>query len=361
MTTTDPTTTEPTTTEPTTTEPTTATSHSDRPAPTDGSPGPERIMQVASGFMAAKHLFAANELGVFEALADSPATLNALAARVGLTSRAASISADAMVALGLLERRGDVYANGPAAAHYLAGTTPADLRPLLRFWDTISYRTWEGLAHALGRGPDTEVFDLDDDQQEILSAGIEAVLAGPAHALAVSDALRPGDRLLDVGGGTGSWSMAAARHQPGLQATVVDLPVTAGIARRRIAAAGLDDRVTVVASNAMVDDLPPGFDVFLVANLVHYWSPADNQRLLRRIRAAATVGARLLLADFWTDPGHTEPLHAALMAGEFAVHLRDGDVYSVEEVRGWLPTAGWRFTAHRPLAGPQSLVIAEAV
>ncbi|MGI9032366.1 MAG: methyltransferase family protein [Acidimicrobiales bacterium] len=66
------------------------------------------------------------------------------------------------------------------------------------------------------------------------------------------------------------------------------------------------------------------------------------------------------LADFWTDPTHTEPLHAALMAGEFAVHMRHGDVYSVEEVRGWLAETGWRFDRHAGLAGPQSVVVAEA-
>jgi hypothetical protein len=57
---------------------------------------------------------------------------------------------------------------------------------------------------------------------------------------------------------------------------------------------------------------------------------------------------------------HTEPVQAALMAGEFATHIRTGDVYSVEEVRDWLDHTGWRFTAHRPLAGPQSLIIAQA-
>jgi hypothetical protein len=66
------------------------------------------------------------------------------------------------------------------------------------------------------------------------------------------------------------------------------------------------------------------------------------------------------VADFWTDPTHTQPLMAALMAGEFAVHTTHGDVYSVEEGKGWLAETGWRFTAHQPLAGPFSLVIADA-
>ena len=339
----------------------TLTTSTTEPVPAAAPPSPELIMRLASGFMAAKHLFAANELGLFEALADAPADLEALAARVGLTSRSTRISADAMVALGLLERRGERYANGPAAAHYLAGRTPADLRPLLRFWDTISYPTWQRLAGALGSGPATEVFDLSDEQQEIVSAGIEAVLAGPANALPDVAGLGPEDRLLDVGGGTGSWSIAAARHRPGIRATVVDLPVTAAIARRRVDDAGLADHIGVVAADVFVDDLPEGHTAVLVANLVHYWGPDDNLTLLRRIRAVVPEGAPLLLADFWTDATHTAPLHAALMAGEFAVHVRDGDVYSVDEVRAWLPEAGWRFVDHRPLAGPQRLIVATAV
>jgi hypothetical protein len=47
------------------------------------------------------------------------------------------------------------------------------------------------------------------------------------------------------------------------------------------------------------------------------------------------------------------------MAGEFAVHLRDGDVYSVTEARDWLAATGWRFVDHLPLAGPQSIIVAE--
>jgi SAM-dependent methyltransferase len=322
--------------------------------------GPEPIMQLASGFMAAKHLFAANELGVFEALADSPAELDALAARTGLTPRAARISADAMVALGLLERHGDQYRNGPAAELYLAGGDGPDLRPFLRFWDQISYPTWESLATALGSGPPTEIFELDDAKQAIASAGIEAILTGPSRALPEAVDLAGHQRLLDIGGGTGSWTIAIAQRYPHVRATVVDLPVVARLAEQRIADAGLDDRVVAVAADVLTDALPAGHDLFLVANLVHYWSPEMNLEVLGRIRRIAPEGARLLLADFWTDPTHTQPVHAALMAGEFAVHLEHGDVYSVEEITAWLAQTGWRFTAHLPLAGPQTVVVADA-
>lgn len=321
---------------------------------------PEPIMRLASGFMAAKHLFAANELGLFEALADSPATIDGLADRTGLTRRAARISADAMVALGLLEREGDTYRNGEAAATFLAGRTPADLRPFLRFWDKISYPSWCRFAEALGSGPSPDALKLDDHLQEVSSAGIEAILAGPAAALSQTFDFAPHRRLLDVGGGTGSWSIVAAKAHPHLKATVFERPEVVDIARERVAAAGLASRIDVVAGDAMDGALPPGYDVFLLANLIHYWSPEGNRALLQRVRSTAEANSRLLLADFWTNPTHAEPLHAALMAGEFAVHVPDGDVYSVDEVRGWLSETGWRFVEHVPLVGPQSLIVAEA-
>jgi hypothetical protein len=122
-----------------------------------------------------------------------------------------------------------------------------------------------------------------------------------------------------------------------------------------------DHRIGVAAGDARTGSLPSGYDAFLLANILHCYSPDENRALLQKVRMAAAPGASLLLADFWTDPTHTKPIHAALMAGEFAVHLKNGDVYSVDEARAWLAGTGWRFVEHAVLAGPQSLIAAEAV
>jgi hypothetical protein len=85
-----------------------------------------------------------------------------------------------------------------------------------------------------------------------------------------------------------------------------------------------------------------GICAIIVANVVHLFPPQRNRELLWRIRQAAEPGGRLLLVDFWTDPTHTRPLPAALLAGEFLIIAGEGDVYSQDELSEWLATTGWR-------------------
>lgn len=319
------------------------------------------ILDLANGFRAAKFLMTASDLGIFEALADAPANLDVLAKRVGLTRRATRICADAMVAVGLLEREGDTYRNSAPAAAYLTGATSTDLRPFLRFSDRMSYPAWSNLTHALRHGPVTaQIDDLDPELQKIFSEGVEALNAAPAAALAATDGFAGCRRLLDIGGGTGSWSIDVVRARPEMTATVFELPQVVGLARQRIAEQGLSDRIEVVAGDVTTAELPTGHDCCLLANVVHCFSPEDNQQLLVKARRAVEPGARLLLVDYWTDPTHTEPAIAALMAGEFAVNIAHGDVYSLAEAQEWLAGTGWRFLSHDPLVGPKTVIVAEA-
>ncbi|HKO90665.1 MAG TPA: hypothetical protein VJU61_05910, partial [Polyangiaceae bacterium] len=95
-----------------------------------------------------------------------------------------------------------------------------------------------------------------------------------------------------------------------------------------------------------------------VANVLHLMGPVRNRHLLRRVRQRIDEGGRLLLVDFFTDPTHTRPAFAALMAGSFLTGYGEGDVYSEAEVSGWLEETGWRNLGSQVLAGPASLLIA---
>jgi SAM-dependent methyltransferase len=320
---------------------------------------PEPIFQVASGFMAAKHLFVANEVGLFEQLADGPVTLDELAGRTGVARTRLRILADAMVVLGFVERHGDLYQNAPIAATFLTGHTPADLRPFLRFWNRLSYPTWTKLEDAIRTGQAQSTLHLPEEEQRIFSEGVEAIQAAPAQALPSTYDFSRHQRILDLGGGTGSWLTAILRQYSALEGTLFELPTAAAIARRHLASDPATQQVKVVEGDFFKDPIPAGHDVVLIANVVHLISPERTLELLRRIRQYMPDGARLLLVDFWTDATHTQPAFAALMAGEFLVITGEGDVYSEEEAHRWLEESGWRTLERKPLAGPISVIVAE--
>jgi len=322
-------------------------------------PGPDPIFQVATGFMASKHLLVANEIGLFTALADGPATLEQIAERTGTPVRTTRILADAMVALGFVEREGDSYRNGALAAAFLSGRGPVNVGPMLRFMNAISYPQWVRLEDAVRTGAAVSQ-TFDEERQTIFSEGVEAFSGGAARALPEAYDFSRHRRLLDVGGGTASFLLAALSAHPHLQGTLFELPEVAAIAARKLAATPVADRVAVVAGDARDDELPHGHDVVLLAHVIHSCLPEEAVELARRIRAVVEPGARFILVDFWTDPTHSQPVPAALMAGEFLTMV-GGDVYSEQEMNGWLAEAGWRAIERIPLAGPQSAILAEAV
>jgi hypothetical protein len=324
---------------------------------------PEPIMRIAQGFMAAKHLFTASAIGLFEALSDGPATLDEIAAKCRIPRRTLRISADAMASLGLLQRDGDHYRNSPSAAAFLSGALGPDLRPMLRFWDQISYRLWLNFETAVRAGEGQRQFErFTDEQQRIFSAGVEAFSAGAAAALAANYDFDRHRRVLDVGGGgTGSFLIAILRRFPALQGTLFELPGACAVARQRLSCEPEGSRIAIVEGDFFKCALPDGHDAMIVANTVHVLSLAHNFELLKRLRASATASARLLLVDVWLDPTHMQPPAAALASGEFLMVSGEGQAYGEDDADGWLAQNGWRKLERRPLPGPASVVIAEAI
>jgi hypothetical protein len=322
---------------------------------------PDPIMRIALGFIAAKHLFVANEIGVFEKLASGAATLDELAAATGIPYRTLRISADAMVSLGLLEREDRRYRNAAAAAAFLAGAPGPDLRPMLRFWDKLSYPRWVGLESAVRSGAgQAGFFRFSEEEQQIFSTGVEAFSAPAAAALAAAYDFGRHQRVLDVAGGTGSFLITILRRHPDLRGTLFELPAACAVARRRLAHDPESVRIEVIEGDLRADAIPDGRDAVIAANIVHGLSEAHNLDLLRKVRSHVALGARLLLVDLWMGASRTEPPAGPLMEGEFLIHSSEGQSYAEQDADAWLAQTGWRKLDRRPLAGPASVIIAEA-
>lgn len=320
---------------------------------------PDAIFQIGCGFMASKLLFVANEIGLFEKLADGPATLDELMQRIGVPRRTMRIVTDALVALGLVEYRGGRYENGAAAASFLSGRGGEDLRPLLRYLDQLNYPMWMELKDAVRAGqPVFKGLSLTEEEQQIYSEGVEAFTVEAANTLAATYDFRRHRRMLDLGGGTGSFLIAMLSQHSNLEGVLFERPQVAGVARRRLVGSPLENRIQIVEGDFFKDPFPSDHDAVMVANVMHLLSPEHNLELLRRIRKYAPDEVRLLLVDFWTDATHTQPVFAALMAGAFLLRTGEGDVYSDEEVHGWLQASGWRALERRDLGSRASVIVA---
>jgi len=320
---------------------------------------------LASGYRSSQILLAAVRLGVFEALeARGPLDAGALAEAVAASRRGVAILADALAALGLLAKEEGRYRNVEVGRELLLRDSPGSKVALLHHTAKL-YERWAKLADAVrdGRPVPDEAIDprLRDDAASFAAAMHDV---GRSSAGKVADAIDLSSvrRLLDLGGGPGTYALEFARRHPGLEAVVFDRPDTAEVAKGRIHDAGMAERVSVRAGDAVAGgdggDLGGPYDFVFVSNLIHIYSADDCQRLVARCAAALDPGGRLCLKDFFLDPGGTSPTGAALFAVNMLVNTEGGGCYTLDEVDHWLTDAGLRRDQVIELTPQTRLVVA---
>lgn len=321
---------------------------------------PKPILSLIGALQTAKYVFVADEIDLFEHLRSQPLPLDELADRIGYPPRTARILADALVATDFLTKDEQGYHNSPMANAFLSGTSAADLRPMLRLWKHLVHQKWQELEEGLRLDKATLAFGtLSAEDRQLFSHGVASLTASTANRLAVTYDFTPHQRVLDLWGGMGDFLAAALQANPNIKVTLFELPATAALAREHWAVKK-QTPIDILEGNIFADRLPLGYDAILLANIVHLSGPERNQDLFRRIRQAVEPGARFLLIDFWTDPSRTQPVFAALMAGEFQVFAGEGDVYSRQQIEEWLRETGWEVVDFKPLTEAASLIVAEA-
>ena len=164
-------------------------------------------------------------------------------------------------------------------------------------------------------------------------------------------------RMLDVGGGSGAYSIAFARANPTLRADILDLAEVEPIARGHIERAGVADRVTVRAGDLRRGVLGAGYDLVFMSAICHMLSPEENLDLLGRCCEALSFGGRVVIQDFILEPDKTSPRFAALFALNMLVGTRGGSSYSEPEYTAWLGEAGFREIRRVRLPGITGLMI----
>ena len=283
------------------------------------------ISAITYGFMASKALFAALDFDLFTHIGRGADTLGALARATGIAeNRLASLLA-ALKSVGLVVERDGRLVNAPATSKYLVAGAPGDFRDYVRLVNGVfGYESLRHLTPAL-RGE--RVFpDKGFYEGLIYSAGIggEAFSAaqhagslGPARLMAKRVSLAGRTHLLDVGGGSGAYTLAFCAANPNLRATILDFAQTVDTARRCMREAGLAERVAHLAGNALATEWPVGHDAVLMSYVWSAVGGADVAALARRAYQALPAGGLVLVHDFMVDNAREGPKFAAwyLLAG----------------------------------------------
>jgi precorrin-6B methylase 2 len=313
----------------------------------------ERVLGMARGFQAACVLMAGAELDVFGVLAggaksaaEGGMTAAELAKAIGGDSRATAMLADALTAMGLLEKsEAGRYSLAGGVADVLTERGASSALAMVRHSGNCM-RNWAQLAQVVRTGRRAERQPSARGAAADLESFIEAmqvVSRSAAGPLVARIGPPPFKHLLDVGGGPATWTIAFLRAAgPASRATLFDLPDVLPIAEKHLREAGLLGRVTLAGGNFQADPaLPAGADLAWVSAIVHQNSRAENRDLFRKVHAALAAGGAVLIRDVVMDESRTGPADGAMFAVNMLVNTPGGGTFTFRELSEDLAAAGF--------------------
>ena len=303
----------------------------------------EEILALGRSYQGAAVLAAAADLDLFSALSPAPLAAAELARALQCDLRGLTILLDAIVALRLLEKSGGTYALPDGLNAFL---TPDGAQSILAMAQHQGHclRNWAQLSQVVKTGRAAEripgVRGEAGDQEAFIGA-MHNVSAPNADQ--VIRAVQPlqFQHLLDIGGASGTWTIAFLRACPSARATLFDLPHVIPMARRRLAAAGLEQRVKLVAGDFGSDALPPGADLAWVSAIVHQNSRAQNRALFTAVFKALAPGGRVAIRDILMEEDRTRPVAGALFAVNMLAATEGGGTFTFAELQEDLVAAGF--------------------
>jgi precorrin-6B methylase 2 len=303
----------------------------------------DSILETARGFMVSRVLLSGAELDIFSLLARESLSAKQVSIAKKADLRALTILLDALSALGFLVKREGRYQTEPSAAALLSAEAQNSILPMVLHMGTV-WRNWSRITDIV---LDKAKVGLEKDGA-LADANIEAFI-GAMHVIAskmapkVVAAIDPGSarHLIDVGGGSGTYTLAFLSAAPGMKATLFDLPPVIEMARQRAQAAGLAHRVSLVPGDFYRDELPGGHDLAILSAIIHQNSPEQNKALFGKIFRCLEAGGRIVVRDHVMSPDRTEPLEGAMFAVNMLAGTADGTTYTFDEIEAGLSAAGF--------------------
>ncbi|MGB9235351.1 MAG: methyltransferase [Terriglobales bacterium] len=316
---------------------------------------PDNLYEMTRSFMPSRALLTALELDMFTALG-AGASAGQVAQKIRADLRATEMLLNALASLKLLEKRDGTFFNTTASARFFAAGSRDNAQPGLLHIAHI-WHGWSTLTECVRAGTSVQTGVREEHWSQDFIAAMDH--NAKERAGAVVKAVEPGGikRMLDLGGGSGAYSIAFARAVPGLKSEILDLGNVVPLTQRYIRQAGLADRITTRAGDMLRDPLGENYDLILILAICHMFSPEENRQLFQRAYKALAPKGRLVVQDFILEPGKTAPRAAALFSLNMLVGTRAGASYSEPEYTTWMGEAGFSDVRRVRLPGPGGLMI----
>ena len=316
---------------------------------------PDDLNELIRAFMPSRAVLTALELDVFTAVADG-ASAEHVAEKIGTDPRATEMLLNALVSLKLLEKREETFFNTPASARFFPEGSHDNARGGLLHTANLWHR-WSTLTECVRTGTSVAPRVRDENWAKTFIAAMDRNAKERAGAVVKAIGGRGIKRTLDLGGGSGAYSIALARAIPGLTSEILDTGDVVPLAQDYIRKAGLADRITTRVGDMLSDPLGKNYDLILVSAICHMFSPGENRELLQRAYFALAAKGQIVVQDFILEPAKTAPRAAALFSLNMLVGTRAGSSYSEPEYASWLRDAGFADVRRVRLPGPSGLMI----
>ena len=298
--------------------------------------------------MESQLIFTAHQLKLFDHIGKGKISASKLSEKTGASKRGLTILLDALVSSAILNKWGDCYGNTDETMRYLCkkgvdckGST---LDHMLGMRDM-----WMRLPEAVKRGttPRKKEECLVTNRERNRSFILAMKEIGTPNAKIIADNLdlSPYKKLLDLGGGPGSYSMELLKKNPSMSAIIVDLPLTLEVAKEVIQAEGMQERIELKEGDFFNNphcDLGNDCDAAIISNVLHIEGDAENRALLKNVYKAMQSPGIIIIHESIIEEDRVNPPDRAIFAVNMLVHTERGNCYTFHEMKGWLEEAGFK-------------------
>lgn len=321
---------------------------------------PANIMQLGLAFWGSKTLLSAVELDVFTELAKAPADADTLSKNLKLHERSSRDFLDALVALGLLQRKSGVYSNTPETDTFLDAAKPSYIGGFLIMTSLRLYPTWGGLTEALRTGkPQSEAKDqasedlfaklyADTDKLKVFLQAMTGISLGNARLIAEKFDWSKYKTFCDVGTAQGALAVTVAKAHPHLSGIGFDLAPVEPIFNEYAAKNEVSERLKFESGDFFKGELP-NCDVIVMGHILHDWNLEEKRMLVAKAYKALNPGGALIVYDAMIDNEREKNAFGLLMSLNMLIETPGGFDYSPAQCEEWLKEAGFKDIRFEPL------------